>query len=63
MKVEMGQGNIISKDCIPPSIMAARRLEWFDKKPVDQFTYMEAYREKAIALIHMNRYAEALAVL
>ena len=24
---------------------------------------MEAYREKAIALMHMNRYAEALAVL
>ena len=41
----------------------SKAIEWFDKSLSISFTYMEAYREKAIALMHMNRYAEALAVL
>ena len=40
-----------------------KALEYFDKALAMNFTFMEAYREKAIALYDLGKYQEALVVL
>lgn len=40
-----------------------KSIGWFDQSLSASFTYMEAYREKAIALMRLNLYPEALEVL
>ncbi len=40
-----------------------KAIQFFDRALEVSFTFMEAYREKAIALYELGRYAEGLAVL